>query len=130
MTNEERAMIDEINLMRSSPRNYVRYVRQYMNDFRNAGWGAAETREEMTAAEELIKELQRRLPLSRHSRVRDPRQRDQRGLRRSPRSVPLRDHDRRDAVDLERALYFQTIESGDLKQVTRKKPPPLQRFDS
>ncbi|MEM1320592.1 MAG: CAP domain-containing protein [Bacteroidota bacterium] len=64
MSNEERAMIDEINLVRSNPRDYVRYVRQYMNDFRNAGWGAAETREEITSAEELIKELQRRLPLS------------------------------------------------------------------
>jgi len=64
MSPDEMAMLKEINLMRDNPRGYVRYVRQYISDFKRAGWDQATTREEVETAEELIKELQRRLPLS------------------------------------------------------------------
>ena len=64
MSPDEMAMLKEINLMRDNPRGYVKYVRQYISDFKRAGWDQATTREEVETAEELIKELQRRLPLS------------------------------------------------------------------
>lgn len=64
MSAEEQAMIKEINLMRDDPRGYVKYVRQYVEDFKRAGWDQATTRDEVATADELIKELQRRLPLS------------------------------------------------------------------
>lgn len=59
MKSGEMAMIEEINLMRSSPRQYVRYIHEYIDNFRNSGWDAATVQEEVSTANELIAELQR-----------------------------------------------------------------------
>ena len=60
MTNEELTMIDEINLIRSDPAGYVRYVEQYIQDIRSGKAFGSST----TAAYELIEELKRTGPLS------------------------------------------------------------------
>jgi len=60
MTNEETTMIDEINLIRSNPAGYVRYVEQYIQDIRSGKAFGSST----TAAYELIDELKRTGPLS------------------------------------------------------------------
>jgi len=60
MTNEETAMIDEINLIRSNPAGYVRYVEAYIQDIRSGKAFGSST----TAAYELIEELKRTGPLS------------------------------------------------------------------
>ena len=60
MTNEELDMIDEINVVRSNPAGYVRYVEQYIQDIRSGKAFGSST----TAAYELIDELKRTGPLS------------------------------------------------------------------
>lgn len=60
MTNEEMTMIDEINLIRSNPAGYVRYVEKYIQDIRSGKAFGSST----TAAYELIEELKRTGPLS------------------------------------------------------------------
>jgi len=60
MSNEEQQMINEINLVRSNPAGYVRYVEQYIQDINNGRAFGSST----TVAYELIDELKRTPPLS------------------------------------------------------------------
>ncbi|MEO1517241.1 MAG: CAP domain-containing protein [Bacteroidota bacterium] len=64
MTSEERAMIEEINLLRSNPTAYVRYVNEYLEEYKKAGWDQATTDEEVQTGRELIAELEKLSPLS------------------------------------------------------------------
>lgn len=60
MSNEEQAMINEINLVRSNPAGYVTYVEQYIRDIKSGkAFGSS-----ATAAYELIDELKKTAPLS------------------------------------------------------------------
>lgn len=63
MKSQEKAMIDEINLLRSNPVAYIPYIEAYITRFQTSGWDAATVREEVSSANELIQELQNTLRL-------------------------------------------------------------------
>lgn len=64
MTVEEKAMLDEINLLRGDPNAYILHVDAYIASFiSDPGWDAATKREEVQAANELIDELRTMEPL-------------------------------------------------------------------
>lgn len=60
MTNEERLMVDEINLIRTDPQGYVKYVEEYIRSMQQGG----EFGNSIATARELIGELRRMAPLS------------------------------------------------------------------
>lgn len=68
MTKRERAMIDEINLVRSNPKGYIPFVEDYVNHLRSEIDGGSPMskfyQDEIKAALELINELQNTSPLS------------------------------------------------------------------
>jgi uncharacterized protein YkwD/LysM repeat protein len=60
MTNDEIAMLDEINLMRSNPAGYIPYIEQYKRDLQSGKtFGSS-----LAVCDELIAELRRTPPLS------------------------------------------------------------------
>jgi len=65
MSEEERIMMDEVNLMRSNPKAYIPYVQEYLENYKNAGWDEDSVAEEERVGKELIHELERLGPLSR-----------------------------------------------------------------
>ncbi len=60
LSQEEQTMINEINLVRSNPAGYVKYVKQYIKDIRSGKVFGSST----NVAYELIDELKRTPPLS------------------------------------------------------------------
>lgn len=64
MKSEEQAMIEEINLFRGNPRAYIKHVENYLREYKQAGWDAATTKDEIDSANELIRELQNTGPLT------------------------------------------------------------------
>ncbi len=64
MTIEEKAMLDEINLLRADPHSYIQHIDQYLQDFmEDANWDFATKQTERSAGEELIQELRTLVPL-------------------------------------------------------------------
>jgi uncharacterized protein YkwD len=60
MSGEENKMVDEINLLRTNPSGYIKYVEEFIADMRTAsGQGGA-----IATAQELIGELKKQSPLS------------------------------------------------------------------
>ncbi len=64
MNEDERSMLEEINLMRADPQGYIPFVEAYVEEFKKAGWDAASTDDEVATAKELIAELKKLEPLS------------------------------------------------------------------
>lgn len=64
MSADEKAMIEEINLMRSNPKGYIPYIEAYVEEFKKAGWDALTTQDEVNTAKEVIAELKKLEPLS------------------------------------------------------------------
>ena len=58
MTEREKAMIKEINLVRSNPKGYIQYVEAYIQELEADKWSSASMiREEISTSKELIREL-------------------------------------------------------------------------
>jgi len=65
MSSEEVDMVKEINLMRSNPRAYVKYVQEYIADIENGIWkGSSFATMTKSTGQELINELNKLGPLS------------------------------------------------------------------
>ncbi len=65
MTIEEKAMIDEINILRADPRAYIQYVDAYIQDFlADESWDFSAKQAEKNAGQELIRQLSVMPPLS------------------------------------------------------------------
>lgn len=68
MSVREKQMIDEINLLRSNPKNYIQYVEEYIQymekEVLNSSSMSSFYQEEIETAYELINELKRSTPLS------------------------------------------------------------------
>lgn len=64
MTADEKAMLEEINLMRANPKGYIPYVEAYVKEFSEAGWDSATTEEEGQTSKELIGQLRKLEALS------------------------------------------------------------------
>ena len=64
MTIEEKAMIDEINLLRADPNTYIQYIDAYLKDFlADDNFDFSSKQVELSAGEELIRELKFMPPL-------------------------------------------------------------------
>ncbi len=64
MSINEKAMIDEINLLRADPNAYIQYVDQYIQEFNaDANFDTAMKRNEMQAVDELVAQLRYQSPL-------------------------------------------------------------------
>lgn len=64
MTIEEKAMIDELNLLRADPNAYIQHIDTYLEDFMaDPNWGFDTKQQERSAGEELIRSLRYMPPL-------------------------------------------------------------------
>ncbi len=64
MTIEEKAMVDEINLLRADPNAYIQYVDIYLQDFmEDDNWDFASKQIEKSAGDDLIRQLRYLAPL-------------------------------------------------------------------
>lgn len=65
MTEREKEMIQEINLVRSNPKGYVEYVEKYIQELKTDRWSdASMIGDEIKTAKELIRELNKTASMS------------------------------------------------------------------